>query len=161
MNVKLQGLIYHDVNWYQKSINVLTNASKIFIMHHCTLKSFTYGEKNLKKKTLFNCGCRFIHLWQHSFTSEIILLVYITFYCITSHSATQKREILETFNKKGFNVVLAIFQPYNVRKVKWSYDSDIFDWLLCSPERIHNRRRYRRFEFEQSQGIQTLDHQPE
>ena len=77
-------------------------------MQYCTLNSFTYGEKNFKKK--INCGCRFIHLWTHLFTSEIILLPYIKFYCTTSHLATQKREILEHLIIKGFNVVLAIFQ---------------------------------------------------
>ena len=38
--------VNHDVNRYQKSITVLSIASKIFIRLCCTLKNFTYWEKN-------------------------------------------------------------------------------------------------------------------
>ena len=48
VNVKSPGLISHDVNWYQKSITVFLKESNLFVRHHCTLKSFTYGENEQK-----------------------------------------------------------------------------------------------------------------
>ena len=68
------GLINHDVYRFQKSINVLLNVSKIFIRHHCTLKSFTYGEKNeIIIQLWVNQVTRAHHiLWRHNIYGGIL-----------------------------------------------------------------------------------------
>ena len=85
--------------------------------HHCTLKSFTYWEKNVIKSLcnvwmfgiilwchnnlkIYSPITAFIHLWRHSLTSATLFLAYIKFYHAISHVviANQKREIFEAFN---------------------------------------------------------------
>ena len=107
-------MINHDVNRYQKSITVLLNVTKIFIRHHYTLKSFTYGEKNDENSTVGESSnkwmlgiilwhhntCKFSHLWRHLFISEMLVSAYIKFYHATSQEVTdnQKQDSLEAFN---------------------------------------------------------------
>ena len=57
-------LIIPDVNWYQNSITVLLNAFKIFIRHHCTLKSYGGNIQLLIKQCM--------HIGHHMIRSQYL-----------------------------------------------------------------------------------------
>ena len=105
----------------------MLNVTKIFIRHHYTLKSFTYGEKNYENSTVGESSnkwtlgiilwhhntCKFNHLWRRLFISEMLVSVYIKFYHATSHVVTdnQKKTVW-----KHLTIVYDTF--YNSKKIR-------------------------------------------